>query len=106
MGFRYMRLLLFFDLPSVTTLDKKIYRKYVKSLTSEGFYRLQESVFVKLSINQQYAESTITKVKSFSPKDGNVMILVITEKQFSSLRIITGESKTDVVNSVSRVITL
>lgn len=106
MGFRYMRLLLFFDLPSVTTLDKKIYRKYVKSLTSEGFYRLQESVFVKLSINQQYAESTITKVKSFSPKDGNVMILVITEKQFSSLRIITGESETDVVNSVSRVITL
>lgn len=106
MGFRYMRLLLFFDLPSVTTLDKKIYRKYVKSLTSEGFYRLQESVFVKLSINQQYAESTITKVKSFSPKDGNVMILVITEKQFSSLRIITGDSKTDVVNSVSRVITL
>lgn len=106
MGFRYMRLLLFFDLPSVTTLDKKIYRKYVKSLTSEGFYRLQESVFVKLSINQQYAESTITKVKSFSPKDGNIMILAITEKQFSSLRIITGESKTDVVNSVSRVITL
>lgn len=106
MGFRYMRLLLFFDLPSVTTLDKKIYRKYVRSLTSEGFYRLQESVFVKLSINQQYAESTITKVKSFSPKDGNVMILAITEKQFSSLRIITGESKTDVVNSVSRVITL
>lgn len=101
-----MRLLLFFDLPSITSIDHKIYRQFIKNLTKEGFYRLQESVFVKLAINQQYAESAITTVKSFSPKEGNIMILLITEKQFSALRVIAGEAKTDVINSVKRIINL
>ena len=44
---KFMRILLLYDLPSVTNADKKIYRNFVKYLTTEGFIRIQESVFVK-----------------------------------------------------------
>ena len=47
-----MRILLLYDLPSVTNADKKIYRNFVKYLTTEGFIRIQESVFVRLCHNK------------------------------------------------------
>ena len=38
---RFMRILLFFDLPTETNKDKREYRKFVKFLISEGFIRIQ-----------------------------------------------------------------
>lgn len=106
MGYRYMRILLFFDLPATTSLDHKIYRKFIKDIKKEGFFRLQESVYVKMAINQQLADSTISIVKSCAPLDGNIMTLVVTEKQFSSINIIIGEFKTDVINTDNRIVKL
>lgn len=101
-----MRIILFFDLPSITSIDHKIYRHFIKNITKEGFFRLQESVYVKMAINQQAAESTMSSIKAFAPIEGNIMTLVVTEKQFSSIIIVAGESKTDVINTDSRVIAL
>lgn len=106
MGYRYMRIILFFDLPSITLLDHKIYRRFIKDITKEGFFRLQESVYVKMAINQQSADSTMSSVKAFAPIEGNIMLLTVTEKQFSSLEILAGEVKTDVINTDSRIIKL
>ena len=41
LGGRFMRILLFFDLPIESNKDKKEYREFVKLLTGEGFIRLQ-----------------------------------------------------------------
>lgn len=101
-----MRLLLFFDLPVTTSKERKSYRLFVKNIKKSGFYMLQESVYVKMAINQQLADSIVSKVKTFLPLEGNVMILTITEKQFSSIEILLGNNKTDVVNSDERVLIL
>lgn len=106
MSFRYMRTILFFDLPSVTNKDKKIYRKFVKDIKKMGFYMIQESVYVKLSINNKAAENTKNKVNSFLPDSGSVILLTITEKQFNSMDILIGEIKTDVISSTDRVIVI
>lgn len=37
MSYRYMRVIVFFDLPSVTIVDKKEYLKFRKLLIKEGF---------------------------------------------------------------------
>ena len=67
---------------------------------------LQESVYIKMSIDHQLMNSTIKKVKMISPNKGSIMILNVTEKQFSQLNIIVGENSTDVVDSDERVIIL
>lgn len=106
MSYKYMRSVLFFDLPTLTDKDRKSYRKFVRGIKKLGFYMLQESVYIKMSIDHQLMNSTIKKVKMISPNKGSIMILNVTEKQFSQLNIIVGENSTDVVDSDERVIIL
>lgn len=106
MSYRYMRSLLFFDLPTVTNKERQNYRHFVKEIKKLGFYMLQESVYVKMSIDSQMSHSVVQKVKALSPSKGSIMILNITEKQFSQLSIIVGENPTDVVDSDERLIIL
>lgn len=106
MSYRFMRTILFFDLPSITASDKRHYRTFVKHLKVLGFYRLQESVFCKMNIDKQSLGSTISKIKNKLPPSGNIMVLTVTEKQFSNILIMLGDSITDVINTDERVISL
>lgn len=99
-----MRSILFFDLPTLNDKDKRVYRRFIKELKKLGFYMLQESVYVKMSIDRQMMDSTIQKIKSFSPTKGSIMILNVTEKQFSQLNIIIGENQTDIIQTDERVV--
>lgn len=103
---RFMRTLLFFDLPSVTKKDHREYRKFLKMLSSHGFAMLQESVYTKLSINESSAESTIREVKKELPPDGIVSCITITEKQFAEMEILLGEMETDVLLTTEKVVHL
>lgn len=82
---RFMRLLLFFDLPVETNAQKREYRKFVKYLTSEGYIRVQYSVYSKLCINNDSAETASKKVKRSAPKEGDIRFLVITENQYKNI---------------------
>ena len=101
-----MRMLLFFDLPTISSENLKAYRNFVKNLKKEGFYMIQESVYVKMVLNNAAAEPVKSKINGFLPPEGNIMILVITEKQFSNMSILLGKATTDIINNVDRIITL
>ena len=51
MSYRYMRILVFFDLPVTTEDDRRVYRTFRKYLIKSGFLMLQESVYCKLAQN-------------------------------------------------------
>lgn len=85
-----MRMLVFFDLPTETSKDRREYRKFRKLLINEGFLMLQESVYAKLALNMSVINSQKNKLESQKPKKGIVQILVITEKQFASIDTIIG----------------
>lgn len=106
MSYRYMRTLLFFDLPTLTSSDRRNYRKFIKELKMNGFFMVQESVYVKMSIDSQATESTIKEIKKKVPPKGFIMALSITEKQFSSMQILLGEFTTDVIDDDKRMIVL
>lgn len=101
-----MRLILFFDLPVEKATQRREYRKFVKNIKKSGFYMLQKSVYVKISIDMQNAQSILNKIRSLLPKEGNISILTITEKQFSKIEYLLGENYTDIINSDERVIEL
>jgi CRISPR-associated protein Cas2 len=88
---RYMRLVLFFDLPVETAKQRKDYRLFRKFIMKDGFLPLQESVYAKLVVNDASAESAIARVRKNRPPAGLVQVLKVTENQFATMEYITGE---------------
>ena len=101
-----MRVIVFFDLPTETLDDKKEYRNFRKFLIRKGFLMIQASVYCKLALNSTVADSIVQAVKSNKPRAGIVQMLVITEKQYSKMEFVVGESKNTVVDSDDRMIVL
>lgn len=98
-----MRLIVFFDLPTTTSKDIKTYTKFRKFLINEGFIMIQQSVYCKLALNNSIADSLKNKIKNNAPKKGNVQLLIVTEKQYSSIILITGANETKILDSTERL---
>jgi CRISPR-associated protein Cas2 len=101
---RYMRILLFFDLPTLTIEQRRDYRKFRKWLVSEGFIMIQESVYSKLAMNRNSAKLIIENVRRHKTEEGNIQILVISEKQYNKIELIVGNPQTDVFDTMEKVV--
>lgn len=87
---RYMRLLVFFDLPVETTAQRKSYRLFRKHLIREGYLMLQESVYAKLTMNDAAANASVARLRKCKPAEGLVQVLKVTEKQYATMDYIVG----------------
>lgn len=101
-----MRMIVFFDLPSITSTDKRNYRKFRKFLIENGYLMMQESVYCKLLTNYGACQLEVDHIRRNKPPAGLVQCLQITEKQYASIKYICGEAKFDKVNTTDRVILL
>lgn len=101
-----MRILVMFDLPVGTESERKNYRLFRKYLIKSGFLMLQESVYCKIAQNTTVADAIIANVRKNRPDDGLVQVVKITEKQYSRMEYIVGESKSDVLDSDERLVVL
>lgn len=82
---RFVRLVLFFDLPQETKTDQRHYRQFVKYLKTEGFIRIQYSVYAKLCINNDSAKTIQKRLKNNVPDNGDIRYLIITERQYQNI---------------------
>ncbi|MET3634383.1 CRISPR-associated protein Cas2 [Streptococcus porcorum] len=85
-----MRLLCFFDLPTETPQDKRVYRQFRKELLANGFEMLQFSVYYRTCPNRSFANKFYKRLKMSNLPAGNVRLLAVTEKQFSEMVLIVG----------------
>ncbi|WPC16987.1 CRISPR-associated endonuclease Cas2 [Pediococcus inopinatus] len=99
-----MRLMVMFDLPVETSKDRRNYRKFRKALLNEGFLMIQYSIYVRVCVDKKSANLMEKRIATFSPPDGLIQTLMVTEKQYNSMIFITGEFKKDVRNSAERTI--
>lgn len=106
MSYRYMRLLLMFDMPTDTANDRKAYRKFRKFLLSEGFIMHQYSVYSKILLNGTASKAMIERLKQNNPKRGLITLLKVTEKQFSRMIYLSGERDESISNTDSRIVFL
>ena len=67
---------------------------------------MQKSVYTKLALNNSIVKSIKEKIYKSKPKEGIVQMLIVTEKQFSSIEYITGEKTNDVLDNTERMIIL
>lgn len=89
--YRKMKILLFFDLPSVEKEDVAGNNKFVKNLKKIGFYMLQYSVYVKTLTNQSEFERISNKIQQIIPKKGNIIVLRLTDKQYNDMIYLKGD---------------
>lgn len=101
-----MRILIFFDLPTETSRDRRIYSKFRKFLIKEGFIMMQESVYCKLTLNNSATNSIREKINKNKPDQGLVQMLVITEKQFASMEYIVGDKDYNNIDNTERLLIL
>lgn len=101
-----MRIIVFFDLPTLTIADKRNYRKFRKHLIETGFLMLQESVYCKLAPNSTVADLIVEDVRKHKPDEGIVQLLKITEKQFARMEYIVGSKNTDMIDSDEKLIVI
>ena len=103
MSFRFMRVMIFFDLPTETAKERRNYSKFRKMLIDEGFIMMQESVYSKLALNNSVVNSIKEKINKNKPPKGIVQLLIITEKQFSEIEYIVGEKNTEILDNTERL---
>ena len=106
MSYRFMRVLVMFDLPTETAENRRNYTKFRKYLIKSGFMMMQQSVYVRLALNQTNAKGMIDGVKKNKPPEGLVQILTITEKQYSKMEIVSGDYSNDTVDTDERLLFL
>ncbi len=106
MSYRFMRVIIFFDLPSITVAEKREYSKFRKYLLKSGFIMMQESVYSKLALNTTAADAIMGNVRKNKPPSGLVQMLTITEKQFSRMEFVLGEYVSEFIDSDERLIIL
>ena len=106
MSYRYMRVIVMFDLPVKTSANIREYTRFRKYLIKTGFMMMQESVYCKLTLNTTVANAVIDGVKKNKPMEGIVQAFTLTEKQYSKIEFITGSENSDVLNSDERLVVL
>lgn len=103
---RFMRIMVFFDLPVETAENRREYRKFRKTLITNGFIMLQESVYCKLMTSPDVEKSVRRLIRQNKPSQGLVQLLVVTEKQFAKMEYIVGERTSDVIDSEESLVIL
>lgn len=103
---RFMRVIVFFDLPNVSSNDKRNYLRFRKFLINEGFIMMQESVYSRLVLNSQQSELLMNRLRRNVPSKGLIQSLIITEKQYSHIEFIIGEGNSKIIDSEDRLIVL
>jgi CRISPR-associated endoribonuclease cas2 len=106
MSYRFMRVIVFFDLPVLTESNRREYRTFRKFLIKSGFMMVQESVYCKLAQNSSVADIVVDNIKKNKPPEGLVQVLRVTEKQYNKMDFIVGEKTGDVLTTTERLVIL
>ncbi|WP_230910807.1 CRISPR-associated endonuclease Cas2 [Listeria booriae] len=89
--YKFMRLMLFFDLPMNTKQERRTYTRFRKYLINNGFTMIQFSVYSKIFPNRSSLDSYLIGLRRNMPKDGSVRVMAVTEKQYGNMLILVGD---------------
>lgn len=106
MNYRFMRVIVFFDLPVGTASQRKEYTRFRKHLLKSGFIMMQESVYSKLALNTTVGNAIKNNIYKNKPAEGLVQLLTVTEKQYSKMEFVVGKSESEVLDSDERLVIL
>ena len=87
---KFMRILVFFDLPVKTAAERREAGKFRKFLQKDGYHMLQYSVYARVCNGMDAVEKHRARIRLNLPDNGAIRLLVITEKQYEAIEILLG----------------
>ncbi len=87
----WMRILVFFDLPTLSTKNRHDAAKFRIDLLKDGYDMLQWSVYSRLCHSLEVAERHKNFLEAIVPNEGQVRVMIVTEKQFSRMEFLVGK---------------
>lgn len=90
---KFMRILVFFDLPVKTASERRAATQFRNFLLKDGYHMVQYSVYTRICNGSDAVEKHETRLKLHLPPKGSIRSLVVTEKQYDSMKILLGESQ-------------
>ena len=88
-----MWVLTMFDLPVDTAKARKAYTLFRKKLLRDGFTQMQYSVYIRHCASEANARVHIGRVQQALPAEGEVRVLLITDKQFERMWVFWGKKR-------------
>ena len=103
---KFMRRLVFFDLPVVTATDRKAATKFRNFLLKDGYHMVQWSVYSRICNGTDAIAMHKSRLQQNLPEKGSVRMLTLTEKQYESIEVLLGEKTFDDTSSSTELINI
>ena len=87
---RFMRLLVFFDLPVVTKAERRAYTLFRRFLINDGYDMIQFSVYGRILNGSDALEKHMKRLINSLPSNGSIRCLTVTEKQYAGTKLLVG----------------
>jgi CRISPR-associated protein Cas2 len=87
---RFMRMMVFFDLPVVSKQDRRAYTLFRRFLLNDGYDMIQYSIYGRILNGNDAEEKHMKRLLANLPPEGSVRVLTVTEKQFASMKLLVG----------------
>jgi len=90
-----MWVMVFFDLPTETSKERREAAMFRKNLIKDGFTMFQYSIYVRCCPSKENADVHVKRVKNFLPETGYVVVFTITDKQFGMMELFNKSKPAD-----------
>ena len=87
-------ILVMFDLPVMTDMERKTATKFRKFLLDDGYMMVNFSVYARACLNWEQMRKHVRRFEIVVPRSGNVRALFITDKQWKDALIVIGKDYT------------
>lgn len=91
--YRIMWIMVFFDLPTETKIERKVSARFRKEILQDGFTMFQFSIYMRHCSSRENMDVHIKRVKHILPEKGHIGILGITDKQFGMMELFNGKKE-------------
>ena len=85
-----MRMMVLFDLPSVTKTEKRAYTLFRRFLLNDGYDMIQYSIYGRILNGSDAEEKHMKRLVANLPPEGSIRILTVTEKQYAGMKLLVG----------------
>ncbi len=92
-GYRTMWVIVMFDLPTDTKKARKDYARFRKHIMRDGFIMMQFSVYARHCASEENAFVHSGRVREWLPPQGEVRVIIITDKQFGRMQVFYGKKR-------------
>ena len=79
-------ILLMFDLPVLTSSQRRAYARFHKRLLRAGFSQLQKSIYIQHCDSREIASTIQRRVISFMPEEGSILMQPLPMQSIAMMR--------------------